>query len=233
MREWSPVGAKSIDPFAKRNVEGECMHTPIKLLFAIAIVTVPGSAYGGGQDTASARVPASSAPTSKPPTWVWAKTTTEFPKRPLRARQRHLSFEFRELPLTKGVKQTRAQLSKVLAKGGHRSTVWRRTITDDVWGPLAGAALLVADGRVFVAHYSTLSTGCRLYAFSAKSGTRLWAVELEGIGPIAHSKWRNDVQLAMHEGNPTVFGREGQRYIEERDAATGVLVRNQKLGWKP
>lgn len=66
-----------------------------------------------------------------------------------------------------------------------------------------------------------------------KDGSLLWSVSLKGIGSVGHSKWRNDVQLDMHEGNPVVFGREGQRYIEVRDAKTGTLISNQQLGWRP
>ncbi len=94
---------------------------------------------------------------------------------------------------------------------------------------ISGAAIVADDTRVFVATYNRIATGCELAAFAVDSGKRLWAVHLEGIGPISHSKYSNRVQLRLVGGHPTVFGDEAKRYIEQRDAATGALVANQIL----
>lgn len=94
---------------------------------------------------------------------------------------------------------------------------------------LTGAALAAEASRVFVAFYNRIAAGCQLAAFDAASGRPLWSVRLDGIGPIAHSKYSNRVQLRMVGGHPTVFGSEAKRYIEQRDAATGALVSHRLL----
>ncbi len=94
---------------------------------------------------------------------------------------------------------------------------------------LTGAAIAADASRVFVAFYNRIATGCHLAAFDAATGKPLWSVPLDGIGPISHSKYSNRVQLRMVNGHPTVFGSEAQRYIEQRDAATGALVSHQLL----
>jgi len=93
----------------------------------------------------------------------------------------------------------------------------------------SGAALVTDRGRVFVAVYNKSAAGCSLAAFDGGTGKPLWSVGLEGIGPIGHSMYWNRVQLRIIDGNPTVFGREAKRYIEQRDAATGALVAHQLL----
>ncbi len=97
-------------------------------------------------------------------------------------------------------------------------------------GELAGEALIVDHDRAFVASYNRISSGCALAAFSTANGAKLWSVNLDGIGPIAHSKYANRVQLKLVAGKPTVYGSEsGGRYVEAREPATGNLVSNVKL----
>ena len=97
---------------------------------------------------------------------------------------------------------------------------------DKAGDDIAGALLAVDNGRIFVATYNRIAAGCRLSAFDT-SGKPLWTLILDGIGPIAHSKYSNRVQMRMIGGDPVVFGSEAKRYIEERDAATGALVSHQ------
>jgi hypothetical protein len=96
-----------------------------------------------------------------------------------------------------------------------------------------GAALVVDDARVYVATYDRISAGCKLAAYATSNGTLAWAVDLDGIGPIGHSKYSNRVELRLVHGHPVVWGREGKRYIEERAAATGALVSHQLLAPEP
>lgn len=96
-------------------------------------------------------------------------------------------------------------------------------------GNFSGVAIVVDDARVYVATYDRIRTGCRLAAFDAGNGHRLWSHQLSGIGPIAHSKYSNRVQLRLIAGHPVVFGNEAKRYIEERDPQTGALLSHQLL----
>lgn len=102
------------------------------------------------------------------------------------------------------------------------------TIKGEHWRDMAGVAMLVSGDTVFVARYHRIATGCTLDAFSTDDGKRRWSVQLTGIGPVAHSKWFNRVQLGLDGADPVVFGHEGpgRGYIEVRDAATGKLVSN-------
>ena len=168
------------------------------------------------------------------PNWTWRKAAANsYSKNPLRAKVRHTVYTLRELPAPKGQDLTKAELKKESLKGGHSALVWRSKIDDEVGRELAGAAMLVSGKHIYLARHNRITTGCKLYAFATEDGSLLWSVSLKGIGPVRHSKWRNDVQLDLHEGNPVVFGREGQRYIEVRDAKTGTLISNQQLGWRP
>ena len=94
-------------------------------------------------------------------------------------------------------------------------------------GEFSGAALAADGGRVFVAFYNRGAAGCQLAGFDGASGKQLWSTTLDGIGPIGHSKYSNRVQISIIGGQPTVFGSEAKRYIEQRDAATGALVSHQ------
>jgi len=105
---------------------------------------------------------------------------------------------------------------------------WSLGVDHQLDGEIAGANLAVDHDRIFVATYNRIAAGCRLSAFDM-AGKPLWSVHLDGIGPIAHSKYWNRVQLRIVGGDPTVFGSEAKRYIEERDAATGKLVSHQLL----
>jgi len=123
----------------------------------------------------------------------------------------------------------RAELRYELRKGGVRRTIWKQLLP--LRRGLTGAAMVVTVKRVFVARYHRMATGCRLYAFSARSGKKLWSVSLRAVGPVAHSRWRNRVQLRVVGGHPTVFGHEGPgtSYIEQRHAATGKLLSHRKI----
>ncbi len=92
-----------------------------------------------------------------------------------------------------------------------------------------GAAMVADDAHVYAASYSRAATGCELAAVATATGQEVWRVRLDGIGEIGHSKYSNRVQLRLIGGNPTVFGDEAQRYIEQRDAATGARVSHQLL----
>lgn len=215
---WPPNPYPVLDSFVSSCVQGIMLVRLRHLALALLLLGIlPVDAHGQAK-----------------PTWKWdEKLANRYSDKPLRAKVRHTLYSLRELRPKRQGRSSQAELRKELSKGGVKSLVWRTTIKDREWGRLAGAAMLVTADQIFVARHSRIAAGCRLHAFSTKDGALQWSVALEGIGPISHSKWRNDVQLSLHEGNPVVFGREGQRYIEVRDAKTGSLLSNQKLGWRP
>jgi hypothetical protein len=125
---------------------------------------------------------------------------------------------FPRLDLTAGTHTLSLKKKKLILRGPSWS------VAVDAGSELTGAALAADGGRVFVAFYDRISAGCQLAGFDGATGKQLWSVRLDGIGPILHSKYSNRVQMRMIGGNPTVFGSEAKRYIEQRDAATGALV---------
>lgn len=140
--------------------------------------------------------------------WQWDRAPDLFPRIGITAGKHVLAVEKKKLVL--------------------RGPSWSVAVAEG--NELSGAVLADDGGRVFVASYRRISSGCALAGFDGGSGKLLWSVPLKGIGPIGHSEYSNRVQLRIIGGQPTVFGRESAgRYIEERDAATGALVSHQLL----
>ena len=79
---------------------------------------------------------------------------------------------------------------------------------------------------IVVAHHSPIASGTKLFATSAYDGYPLWEVDLKGLGPVDHSKYRNEVQLEMRgRRQVVVYGRESQgKYVELRDTRDGRLL---------
>jgi hypothetical protein len=110
---------------------------------------------------------------------------------------------------------------------GGGTVIW--SVTVGRGDELGGAQMAVDDERVYIASYRRNASGCELSAYATADGRTLWSVSLEGIGPIAHSRYRKRAQLRLIDGNPVVFGAEAERYIELRDAATGAQLSNRTL----
>lgn len=179
----------------------------------------PGDAPVAPEAPISSVAPIDATSASPPPVaWQWAQTPDLFPG----------------ADLVVGDGDKRFVLS--LAPG--RRDDWHRAVTlsGPGWsvtrapsGELAGAAMVADDTRLYLATYDRIVAGCQLTAFARSTGKLLWEVRLDGIGPIAHSKYSNRVQLRLIDGHPVVFGNEAKRYIEQRDAATGALISHELL----
>jgi outer membrane protein assembly factor BamB len=110
------------------------------------------------------------------------------------------------------------------------------TVGDSIWVQTIAvvtansAALVVHDGRLYVALYSRNLTGCRVLALDASSGDRLWETPLKGLGSILHSKYANRVQMRVKDEWLLIFGDESSgRYIEILDLASGRRIYNQRV----
>lgn len=89
-------------------------------------------------------------------------------------------------------------------------------------------AFRVVDGVLFFPEYQRTSTGCALVAWDLKAGKQLWRTSLHGLGPIGHSRYRNEVDLTAADGVVTVYGRESSgRYVERVDAKTGRMLEHR------
>jgi hypothetical protein len=91
------------------------------------------------------------------------------------------------------------------------------------------------DGTVFtrrgdvlyIARFSPIATGCSVVAHDFKAKKELWKAELKGIGPVDHSKYRNEVTVTTTAADDAILvtGKEAAgRYIEYLDARSGKTV---------
>ncbi len=75
------------------------------------------------------------------------------------------------------------------------------------------------------AEFTTSSSGCTVIASDLKTRKQLWAVPLEGLGPIAHKSYRNRVSLSIVYGVVNIYGWEsGGKYLELLDLKTGKVL---------
>ena len=87
------------------------------------------------------------------------------------------------------------------------------------------AAIAVADDAVYAAHYNRMATGTRVAKLRIADGSIAWEVALEGVGPIGHSKYRNDVQVQLVGDRLHAYGWEsGGAYVEVLDLESGAQI---------
>lgn len=101
------------------------------------------------------------------------------------------------------------------------STPWRIELDAEFVGR---GALALTDTQVLLVSWSRISSGARARAFERSSGSLLWDIALEGIGPQEHSKYSNLVQIHVERDTLLVFGDEAHgRYAEARALESGAL----------
>ena len=79
---------------------------------------------------------------------------------------------------------------------------------------------------LYLAEFSSLRTSCSIVAYDFKAKKELWKTDLKGIGPVVHSKYRNEVTITT-AGDDAIFvmGNESRgRYIEYVDLKSGKTV---------
>lgn len=124
---------------------------------------------------------------------------------------------------TAGVSDKPMELKRARAAG---DPIWRRRLQGI---EANSAALLRGADQLYGAFYVDSAPGGHVIALDPTSGETLWAVRLEGIGPILHSKYSNRVQLRFINGWLVVFGDEsGGKYIEVLEPKTGRLLSNKR-----
>lgn len=82
------------------------------------------------------------------------------------------------------------------------------------------------DGVIFTTEFSPSSSGCTVVAFDLNAKKQLWKQHLKGLGPIDHSKYRNEVRMdVLDRDTIQVFGKESSgRYVEIVDRTSGKTV---------
>lgn len=93
------------------------------------------------------------------------------------------------------------------------------------------AALASDQETLYVARYSPIASGCELRAFELESGRERYRVPIRGLGPVAHSQYANEVQLARSKDKLEVLGWESAgRYVEQIEPFTGRFVSTVRIG---
>jgi hypothetical protein len=82
---------------------------------------------------------------------------------------------------------------------------------------------------LFVAEFSPIASGCAVVAFDLTTGRQVWRCRLRGLGPVAHSRYRNRVTIETDGRVVLVRGWEALgRYIEVVDPKTGKSAGHKK-----
>ena len=94
-----------------------------------------------------------------------------------------------------------------------------------------GTFTIIGDILVYSTH-SPIATGVQITAYDLSIGKLEWQTHLKGVGPVFHSKYRNQINLAVNDGVVTVYGKESSgQYIEKLNLTSGELISNT-LGTK-
>ncbi len=126
--------------------------------------------------------------------------------------------------------------TETLSSQGGRIVLTCQTDKGKSWGLqqarfVPGSALAINDQLVVVATFSVISSGATLDAYARTTGELLWHQQLYGLGPVAHSKYHNDLSLRFEGTNIVVSGAEAAgNYVEVLDAATGRITGNRRDG---
>jgi hypothetical protein len=89
----------------------------------------------------------------------------------------------------------------------------------------AYTTFVIDGGVLYYADYNHSATGCALVAYDLKNQKQLWKTDLEGIGPISHTRYSNRVTVDLVPDAILVTGDESAgKYIEYVDRTSGKTV---------
>jgi hypothetical protein len=115
-----------------------------------------------------------------------------------------------------------------IACAGQSCTIQREGITGGLTFPTlaSGACRAFAVGgegdEAIVAEICSNATGVMVHGGSLANGTLAFSTRPFGIGPIAHSRWSNEVRMALEPRWIRLWGTEsGLSYVTTLDRATG------------
>ncbi|MEZ6186992.1 MAG: hypothetical protein R3F62_18535 [Planctomycetota bacterium] len=105
--------------------------------------------------------------------------------------------------------------------------VWKGGARRYAWKAHAGSSFTIAEGVLYRSEYCAIASGCTVRAIDLATGAERWSTGLQGIGPVAHSKYFNSVRLYLEEGLLCVAGYEAAgSYGEVLDPASGRTLAN-------
>lgn len=101
----------------------------------------------------------------------------------------------------------------------------------------AQSAFAINGDTLYFADFHQMSTGCKIVSYDLATGKKIRDGVLEGLGPIAHTKYRNRVVMSV-EKHPTVKDafalvvtsvESAGSYIEVIDLVTGKQLAHKKF----
>jgi hypothetical protein len=85
-----------------------------------------------------------------------------------------------------------------------------------------------AGDTLYIAHFRPIHTGCEVDAIDIRTGEKLWRSKVHGLGPIAHSKYSNQVSISTDGPVIIILGDEAAgRYIEFLHRVSGRILANR------
>jgi hypothetical protein len=92
----------------------------------------------------------------------------------------------------------------------------------------AGTVFGERKNVVYYADFTPYSSGCTVIAYDMKAKKQLWKTDLQGLGPIRHTKYHNAVILEVKDDVVRVLGQESAgKYLEYVDLKSGKTVANR------
>lgn len=89
------------------------------------------------------------------------------------------------------------------------------------------SVFVVQDGKLYLAEFHQMVTGCQVESFDLKTGKSVWKTPLRGLGPIAHSKYYNRVLMRLEGKTLVIYGKESAgQYREVLDPKSGKMLDN-------
>ncbi len=181
--------------------------------------------------TAKPRTRAPAPTTVTPPGWRWSDALREVQTgKPLV----HQTQADRRFVLESG---RDPDALSVRREDASNNELWKVTIKPD----FVATGVLIAHGDwVIVVHHSSIASGATLLIFDASNGKQLHRKEVHGLGPVAHSKYRNQIQLEIRDSDLMIYGKESQgRYTEvyelgswKRRSTTLVSASHGGVSWQ-
>jgi hypothetical protein len=84
---------------------------------------------------------------------------------------------------------------------------------------------VIVGDVLYYSEHSPIASGATIVAVDLKAAKQKWKTHLKGLGPISHSKYRNQVALAVAPDVVTVQSEESSgSYVELVDPATGKTL---------
>lgn len=108
----------------------------------------------------------------------------------------------------------------IIRTGSDGAAAWQAELGEH----FVATGAMVRDGdTLYATHHCGISSGAKVSAVDSTTGQVRWTVDLQALGPVEHSKYRNETQIELDERGLVIYGNEVQgAYTEVLDPATGT-----------